>query len=108
MDAIDSLPRLGVSTELSHEEFSRRLRFTKDLEIAKLRHFLFYDTEVRDLVHKNSQLVTRRKVGGGESVVEKHVEDIFLLVCSIKDKYRVPCVLLKNGNAVIKILSIVS
>ena len=34
---IVSLPRFGVSKELSHEEFSRRLRCAKDLEIAKLR-----------------------------------------------------------------------
>ena len=46
----------------------------------------------------NSQLVTRRKVGGGKSVVEKHVEDVWLLVCSIKDKNRIPRVLLKNGK----------
>ena len=29
--------------------------------------------KVRDVVHKNSQLVTRRKVGGRKSVVEKYV-----------------------------------
>ena len=95
---MDSLPRFGASKELSHDEFSRRLRFAKDLDIAKLRFSLFQDAKVRDFVHKNSQLVTRRKVGGRKSVVEKHVEDIWLLVCSIKDKYRVPRVLLKNGK----------
>ena len=98
MVAVDSLPRFGVSKELSHDEYSRRLRFAKDLDVAKLRLSLFEDAKVRDLVHKNSQLVMRRKVGGGKSVVEKHVEDIWLLVCSIKDKYRVLRVLLKNGK----------
>ena len=34
---MDSLPCFGVSKELSREEFSRRLHFTKDFEIVKLR-----------------------------------------------------------------------
>jgi len=95
---MDSLPRFGVSKELSHEEFSRRLRCAKDLEIATLRLSLFEDAKANNLVHMNSQLVARRKVGGGKSVVEKHVEDIWLLVCSIKNKNCVPRVLLKNGK----------
>ena len=67
-----------------------------DLEIAKLRLSLFEDAI--DLAHMNSQLVTRKKVGSVKSVVEKYVEDIWSLVCSIKDKNRVPRVLLKNGK----------
>ena len=67
-----------------------------DLEIAKLRLSLFEDAI--DLAHMNSQLVTRKKVGSVKSVVEKHVEDIWSLVCSIKDKNHVPRVLLKNGK----------
>ena len=39
-----------------------------------------------------------KKVGGGKSVVEKHVKDMWLLVCSIMDKNRVPRVILRNGK----------
>ena len=63
-----------------------------------LRLSLFEDAISNNLAHMNSQLVTRRKVGGGKSVIEKHVEDVWLLVCSIKDKNRIPRVLLKNGK----------
>lgn len=83
---MDSLPRFGVSKELSHEEFSRRLRCANDLDIVKLRLSLFEDAKAIDLAHLNSQLVTRRKVGGGKSVVEKHAEGIWSLVCSIRIK----------------------
>lgn len=68
---MDSLPRFGVSKELSHEEFSRRLRCAKDSEIATLRLSLFEDAKANNLAHMNIQLVARRKVGGGKSVVEK-------------------------------------
>ena len=92
---MDALPRFGVSKELSHVEFTRRLHCAKDLEIAKLSPSLFEDTKANGLAHSYSQLVTRKKVGGGKSAVEKHVEDIWLLVCS---KNRVPHVVLRNGK----------
>ena len=100
-----SLPCFGVSKELSREEFSRRIRCAGDREIAELRLSLFEDAIANNLAHTNSQLVTRRKVGGGKSVVEKHVEDIWLLVCSIKDKNCIPRVLLKMENYLRKNLS---
>ena len=55
---MDSLPRLGVSNELSHEESSRRLFSARNGEIAKLRLSLFQDAKAKDLVLMNSQLVT--------------------------------------------------
>ena len=95
---MDSLLQLGVSKELSREEFLRSLRCVNNQEIAKLRMSLFEDAKANCLTHHNNQLVTRRKVGGGKSVVEKHIEDIWLLVCSIKNKSFVPRILLKNGK----------
>ena len=80
---MELLPCFGVSKELSHEDLSRRLSCAKDLKIAKLRLSLFEDVKANNLAHMNSQLVTRKKVGGGKSVVEKHVEDIWLLVCFV-------------------------
>ena len=83
---MDSLPQFGVSKELSREEFSRRLHCANDLDIAKLRLSLFEDAKAIDLAHLNSQQVTSRKVGSGKSVVEKHAEGIWSLVCSIRIK----------------------
>ena len=64
---MDSLLQLGVSKELSREEFLRSLRCVNNQEIAKLRMSLFEDAKANCLTHHNNQLVTRRKVGGGES-----------------------------------------
>lgn len=62
MVEMDSLPQFGVSKELSHEEFSRRLHCANDLEIAKLRLSLFENAKAISLAHLNSQ--------GGKLAVE--------------------------------------
>ena len=50
------------------------------------------------LADTGDALVTRRKVGGGKSLKEKHVDDIWVFVHALKQKAPVPRVLLKNGK----------
>ncbi len=84
---MDSLRRIGISTELSRSEFIAKFRYvscssrkqTNSLRIC--RNFLSVS-----LASDNSQLFSRRKIGGGKSVVQKHSDDIWTLVCSIKIK----------------------
>ena len=80
---MDSLPRFGVSEELSHEEFSRRLRCANDLDIAQLRLSLCEDAKESWRWKVCCWKARRRNLVAG---------------VLYQDKNRVPCVLLKNGK----------
>ena len=73
------LPHFGSSTELSREEFERRLLrdSTRD-QVQGLRASLFADTVEKGFADPGDRLVMR-KVGGGRTVTEKYAEDIWTL-----------------------------
>ena len=51
---------------------------------------------------EGDQPVTRRRFATGKTVKEKHIDDIWCLVCSIKNSRQVDRVLLKNGKRSLK------
>ena len=96
---MELLPHFGVNGELSKEEFVRRLgrECTAD-QVRELRLSLFEDAVRKDLADIGDELVQRKKMGGGRSVKEKHIDDSWLLVGAIKRCECVPRILLKNGK----------
>ena len=59
---------------------------------------LFQEAAVHKLTENGDFLVKRKKVGSGKSIRDKHVDDVWLLVCSIKNRMVLPRVLLRNGK----------
>ena len=59
---------------------------------------MFQEAVVHKLAENSDVLVKRKKVGSGKSIRDKHVEDVWLLVCSIKNRMALPRVLLRNGK----------
>ena len=49
-------------------------------------------------MEEGDQPVSRRKCATGKTVKEKHIDDIWCLVCSIKNSRHIDRVLLKNGK----------
>ena len=97
---MELLTGFGIGAELSEGEFLSRLRspaHTND-QIKNLRCALFRDCVKENITGKCDCLVTRRKVGTGKTIREKHVMDVWSLVCAIKNGAPVPRVLLKNGK----------
>ena len=73
--SMELLSYFGVSSKLSKEEFVRRLERSKAEQVRAL-----FDSAVRKgLGEEEDELVTRKKVVGGKSVKEKHVEDMWTL-----------------------------
>ena len=64
--------------------------------VKDLRFALYEDAYGRGLMAVYAP-VERRKYGG-KSVKEKHVEDVWELMCAIRDKREVPRTLLRNGK----------
>ena len=96
---MELLPHFGVNSELSREEFGRRLgRECNADQVRELRLSLFEDAVRKQLADGGDELVKRKKVGGGKAVKEKHIEDIWLLVGAIVKCDFVPRILLKNGK----------
>ena len=96
---MESLSSFGVNLELSRQEFLRKLlRYSDEGRLVSLRDDLFASAVASGLADTGDALVTRRKVGGGNSLKEKHVDDIWVLVRAFKQKAPVPRVLLKNGK----------
>ena len=93
------LPYFGVSSELSLEEFSRRLdQEANQQQVWGLRSSLFAEAVAKGLADVGDSLVGRKKVGGGRTVKQKYVEDVWAIVGSIKRCEAVPRTLLKNGK----------
>ena len=94
---MELLPHFGVNGELSKVEFVRRLgrECTVD-QVRELRLSLFEDAVRKDLADIGDDLVQRKKMGGGRTVKEKHIDDSWLLVGAIKRCECVPRILLKN------------
>ena len=76
---MELLSYFGVSSELSKEEFVRRLERSKAEQVQGLRRALFESAVRKGLGEEEDELVTRKKVVGGKSVKEKHVEDVWTL-----------------------------
>ena len=96
---------LGVNLELSNSEMRGCLRRLDGAVTTSVRHALFNDARVRDLVEMGDCLVTRRKTAMGKSVKEKHVDDIICLVCSIKNCKPIERTMVKNGKRSIQELT---
>ena len=89
-----------VVCELSLEEFSRRLdpEEANQQKVGGLRSSLFAEAVAKGLADVGDSLVGREKVGGGRTVKQKYVEDVWTIVGSIKRCEAVPRTLLKNGK----------
>ena len=96
--------RTLVNTELAKSEFIRTLnsKVSSDQVIRDIRLALYNEARGGGLMDEGDQPVTRRKVATGKSVREKHIDDIWCLVCSIKDSKQINRVLLKNGKRSLK------
>ena len=66
---MELLPHFGVNSELSKEEFIRRLgrECTAD-HVRELRLSLFTEAVRKDLADSGDGLVMRKKVGGGKTL----------------------------------------
>ena len=96
---MDILPHFGVSSELSEEEFVRRLvRGSTQDQVRDLRLALFLEAVEGDLADGGDKLVMRKKVGGGKTVKDKHAVDVWVLVGAIRRCERIPRTLLRNGK----------
>ena len=93
---MELLEKFGVSGELSRREFERRLARADSGGVKDLRFALYEDAYRRGLMAVYAP-VERRKYGG-KSLKEKHVEDVWELMCAIRDKREVPRTLLRNGK----------
>ena len=96
---MEILPLFGISTELSREEFMRRLcrDSTRD-QVQGLRASLFLAAVDKGLADTGDRLVGRKKVGGGKTAKEKYAEDTWTLVGVVQRCEAVPRILLKNGK----------
>ena len=98
--------RTLVNTELAKSEFVSTLTSTasSDQVIKNVRLALYDEARSKGLMDEGDQPVERRKSATGKMVREKHIDDIWCLVCSIKNSKRVDRVLLKNGKRSLKVL----
>ena len=82
-----------IDTNLSRYEMTTKLLLLESTTIASIRLAL-YDEAIKKQEFDGG----RRKMAAGNSVKEKHVNDIYGLVCSIKNRSTVDRVLLRNGK----------
>ena len=96
---MDLLAKLRVSCDLSRDEFGRMLseKCNGDTVIT-IRSALFERAVSKGLANAGYILVRRQKSPSGKSIKKRHIDDIWLLVSSIRNGERVPRVLLKNGK----------
>ena len=96
---MDILPHFGVNSELSAEEFVRRLARDSFVDqVRELRSAPFLEAIEKGLADNGDLLVMRKKVGGGKTVKEKQAEDIWTLVGAIRRCECIPRTLLRNGK----------
>ena len=96
---MDLLTKFNVSCEMTTDEFLRRLGRAACLEeVQSLRSSLFAVAMEKGLVDEGGMLVARKKSAGGKSVKWKYMEDVWVLVGSIRNKKAVPHVLLKRSR----------
>ena len=96
---MDSLSSLGVSCELTQQEFTRDLLRASDAEgLIHLRESLFRSAVDSGLADVGDALVTRRKTGGGRPLKVKHAEDVWMLARSLQQDAPLPRILLRNGK----------
>ena len=82
---MESFWRLGLSGELSRCEVIRKLRGRSSQQVCELVN----KAVGKDLAKDGDKLVMRRKIGGGKTVKEKHMENIWALVGAItRCKYK--------------------
>ena len=84
---MDLLQHFGVSAEVSADEFQGILSgrdHTRD-QISHLRATIFLEAMECKLAGERDSLILRRNVCTGKSIREKHIGDVWLLVCSIKN-----------------------
>ena len=89
----------GINLEVSASEFERSI--TRSLSagsISSVRNDLFTEAMEAGLASVGDALVKRRKTNCGKTVKQKHVSDLWQLVCSIKNKTPIPRTLLRNGK----------
>ena len=92
---MELLPHFDVSSELSKDEFTRLLRCeNSETNVRDLKQALLVDAVKKNLADPGDALVKRKKTGAGLSVKEKHVDDVWCLVCAIKTCTYIPRVLL--------------
>jgi len=76
-----------TNTELSKSEFTRNRDSTviRDDALSNIRLALYNEAKAKGLMEMEDQPVTRKKCAMGKSVKEKHVNDIWCVVGSIKN-----------------------
>ena len=96
---MESLAARGINSDLCASEFERCLSRTLSTEsLSSIRSAVFAEAQEAGLACEGDALVQRRKTNGGKSVKQKHVSDVWHLVCSIRNKTSVPRTLLRNGK----------
>ena len=95
---MDKLSLLGVNPEVTKSEFLCRLGQHNSQTVSSLRLSLFNEARCLSLLGDGDEPVTRKKCHQGKSVKLKHAEDVWALVCSIRNNTPVNRVLLKNGK----------
>ena len=85
---MDKLSQLNyVNPEVPKSEFICRLGQLNDQAVSSLRLSLFNEARCLGLLEDGDEPVMRRKSHHGKSVkITKHVEDVWALVCSIRNK----------------------
>ena len=74
---MELLPSFGVNSELSKDEFVRKLRCENSAEqVQRLRQVLFEDAVRRNLADDGDVLVQKKKMNAGKSIVGKLPEDV--------------------------------
>ena len=96
--------RILMNTELVKSEFIKTLdtTVTSDQVIRDVRLALYDEARSKGLMDEGDQPVNRRKSAKGKTVKVKHIDDIWCLMCSIKNSRQVEHVLLKNGKRSLK------
>ena len=84
---MELLEKFGVSGELSRREFERRLARVNSGDVKDLRFALYEDAYRRGLMAVYAPV--ERKKYGGKSVKEKPVEDVWELMCVIRQQKQV-------------------
>ena len=77
--------RTLVDTELLNSEFTRRLNTANDYAISDVRSSLYNEAKSKGLMERGDQPVSRKKCAVGKTVKEKYIDDIWRLMCSIKN-----------------------
>ena len=90
--------RLGLDLDQRPSELTRDLGGIPANTLASVREVLFQEAKTLSLTAVGSVLVQRRKTNGGNSVKQKHVSDIIVLVRSIQNKTPLPRSVLRNGK----------